>query len=244
MPRFSANLTFQFNEVPFLDRFAAASAAGFRAVEFMFPYEHEPAEVERALQAAHVENVLFNLPAGDWSKGDRGLACVPGREGEFRESVATALRYAKSLKSPLLHAMAGTKPPEARTEYLRENVRLQSPLCGGSHYANAIFYYRKRGAPPRGLVRALEKAAEAKRQLTLRTARSIDARLKLSRSAAPRSNPKGSGHSHSVRRREELRSEALANLSEAETICRAASDDHGLGSVHIAGLIYCSIRAN
>ena len=85
--------------------------------------------------------------------------------------------------------------------FTEENVRLQSPLCGGSHYANAIFYYRKRGAPPRGLVRALEKAAEAKRQLTLRTARSIDARLKLSRSAAPRSNPKGSGHSHSVRRR-------------------------------------------
>ncbi len=113
MPRFSANLTFQFNEVPFLDRFAAARAAGFHAVEFMFPYEHETAEVERALKAAEVENVLFNMPAGDWSKGDRGLACVPGREKDFRESVDKALRYVQVLKAPLLHAMAGTRPADA-----------------------------------------------------------------------------------------------------------------------------------
>ncbi len=101
-------------------------------------------------------------------------------------------------------------------------------------YTEAASYYRKRGAPKRSLVRALEKAAEAKRQLTLRTARSIDARLKRRRSGSPRGNPKGSGHSHSVRRCEELRTEALENLAEAEALCRVGDDDHGLGSVHIA----------
>jgi hydroxypyruvate isomerase len=79
----------------------------------MFPYEHETAVVERALEGAGVENVLFNLPAGDWARGDRGLACVPGRESEFRESVSKALTYARFLKAPLLHAMAGNQPSDA-----------------------------------------------------------------------------------------------------------------------------------
>lgn len=111
MPRFSAHLTFLFTELPFLDRFAAASAAGFRAVEFAFPYDHPPAVVAERLAAAHLENPVFNLPPGDWAAGERGLACLPGREAEFRRSVATALDYARALGTPRLHAMAGAVPP-------------------------------------------------------------------------------------------------------------------------------------
>ena len=113
MPRFSANLTFLFTEVPFLDRFAAAATAGFRAVEFAFPYEHPPAAVAERLAAAHLENAVFNLPPGDWAAGERGLACLPGREDEFRQGVATALDYARALGTPRLHAMAGIVPPGA-----------------------------------------------------------------------------------------------------------------------------------
>ena len=113
MPRFAANLSFLFQEVPFLDRFAVAASAGFRAVEFMFPYDHPPATVAERLTAARLENNLFNLYPGDWSAGDRGLACLPGREAEFRSSVATALSYAGVLKTPRLHAMAGIVPAGA-----------------------------------------------------------------------------------------------------------------------------------
>ncbi len=110
MPRFAANLSFMFQELPFLDRFSAAAAAGFRAVEFMFPYEHPPETVAARLTAAGLENVLFNLPPGDWAAGDRGIACVPGREEEFRRGVATALPYARALGTPRVHAMAGLIP--------------------------------------------------------------------------------------------------------------------------------------
>jgi hydroxypyruvate isomerase len=113
MPRFAANLSFQFQELPFLDRFAAAASAGFRAVEFMFPYDHPPAVLAERLNAAGLENILFNLYPGDWSASERGFACLPGREEEFRSSVATALSYAAALKTPRLHAMAGTVPAGA-----------------------------------------------------------------------------------------------------------------------------------
>jgi hydroxypyruvate isomerase len=113
MPRFSANLSFLFQEVPFLERFVAASAAGFRAVEFAFPYEHSTAEIAERLKAAQVECVLFNMPPGDWAAGERGIACLPGREAEFRAGVATALQYASALKTPRVHAMAGIVPQAA-----------------------------------------------------------------------------------------------------------------------------------
>ena len=116
MPRFAANLSFLFNEVPFLDRFRAAATAGFRAVEFMFPYEHSAGAVAECLTGPHLENILFNMPPGDWAAGDRGIACLPGREEEFRRGVATALAYARALGTTRLHAMAGIAPlgPEAR----------------------------------------------------------------------------------------------------------------------------------
>jgi hydroxypyruvate isomerase len=111
MPRFAANLSFMFNEVPFLDRFAAAAAAGFRGVEYLFPYEHTPEVMAATLKSAGVENVLFNMPAGDWAKGERGIAALPGREEEFRQGVAKALEYARVMGVTRLHAMAGIVPP-------------------------------------------------------------------------------------------------------------------------------------
>ena len=98
MPRFSANLTFLFNEVPFLERFTEAALAGFRAVEFAFPYDYQAKELASRIKAQRLEVVLFNTPPGNWEAGDRGLASLPGREHEFAASVATALRFAQALK--------------------------------------------------------------------------------------------------------------------------------------------------
>jgi 2-dehydrotetronate isomerase len=113
MPRFAANLTMMFNEVPFLDRFTAASEAGFTAVEFLFPYEHSPQEVAAKAKAAGVQIVLFNMPAGNWAAGERGIAGLPGREQEFRDGVDRALLYAEHLGVSRLHAMAGIAPAGA-----------------------------------------------------------------------------------------------------------------------------------
>ena len=113
MPRFAANLSMMFTEVPFLDRFQAAAAAGFTAVEFLFPYEHTPEEVESKSKAAGTEIVLFNMPAGNWGAGERGITGLPGREKEFREGVDKALVYAEHLGVPRLHAMAGVAPAGA-----------------------------------------------------------------------------------------------------------------------------------
>src|SRR5512133_1176780 len=107
MPRFAANLTLLFTEVPFLERFEAAARAGFRAVEFVSPYEHRPEDVARAAREAGVETVLFNLPPGDWSRGDRGMACDPARFAEVREGVERASAYADALGCTRLHCMAG-----------------------------------------------------------------------------------------------------------------------------------------
>ena len=107
MPRFAANLTMMFTEVPLLDRFAAAADCGFEAVEFLFPYDHEPEEIARRLEAANLKQALFNLPPGDWVAGYRGLAALPERRAEFQRSVETALRYARVLDVPNMHMMAG-----------------------------------------------------------------------------------------------------------------------------------------
>ena len=137
MPRFAANLSFMFNEVPFLERFAAAAAAGFRGAEFLFPYEHPPETVAKCLQTSGLENVLFNLPAGDWAGGERGIACLPGREAEFRQGVTKALEYARALGTPRLHAMAGIVPtggpaPEACQQTYLSNLRYAAGELAGA----------------------------------------------------------------------------------------------------------------
>lgn len=110
MPRFAANLSMMFNEVPFLDRFALAAKAGFKGVEFLFPYEHPAAEIAARLKDNGLQQVLFNAPAGDFGKGERGMAAIPGKQAAFRESIKLALEYATTLACPRLHIMAGLKP--------------------------------------------------------------------------------------------------------------------------------------
>lgn len=110
MPRFAANLSMMFNEIPFLDRFAAARKAGFDAVEFLFPYDYPAAELKARLADNGLTQVLFNMPPGDWAGGERGMACLPGRAGEFRDGVKKALDYAAALGCGMLHCMAGIAP--------------------------------------------------------------------------------------------------------------------------------------
>jgi len=113
MPRFAANLSLMYGEHAFLDRFAAAKRDGFTAVEFLFPYEHAPQVLAGLLKEHGLQQVLFNAPPGDMAAGDRGIACLPGRETEFRSAVAKALEYAQALSCPRIHLMAGLAPPGA-----------------------------------------------------------------------------------------------------------------------------------
>lgn len=113
MPKFAANLSMLYNEQPFLDRFAAAAQDGFKAVEYLFPYEFEAQALRQRLQDHGLQQVLFNAPPGDWAAGERGLACLPGREAEFREGLLKAIDYAVTLDCPRIHVMAGLKPAGA-----------------------------------------------------------------------------------------------------------------------------------
>ena len=119
MPQFAANLTMLFNEVPFLDRFERAAKAGFKAVEFLFPYAYAPAEIKARLDAHGLQLVLHNLPAGDWDAGERGIACLPDRVEEFRAGVARAIDYAQV---PQLNCLAGKAPAGADDATLRRTL--------------------------------------------------------------------------------------------------------------------------
>ena len=120
MPKFAANLTMLFNEVPFLDRFERAAKAGFKAVEFLFPYPFPAAEIKSRLQANGLQLVLHNLPAGNWDGGERGIACLPDRVGEFRDGVARAIEYGTALGAPQLNCLAGKAPAGVADASLRE----------------------------------------------------------------------------------------------------------------------------
>jgi hydroxypyruvate isomerase len=112
MPRLAANLTMLFNEVGFLDRFGEAARAGFRGVEFLFPYSFEAAQIAEQLDAHRLELVLHNLPAGNWEAGERGIACDPDRKAEFQDGVGRAIDYAKALGVRQLNCLAGIKPDD------------------------------------------------------------------------------------------------------------------------------------
>lgn len=118
MPRFAANLSMLFTELPFLDRFAAAAACGFPGCEIQFPYLARPEEVADKAAMAGLPITLFNAPPGDWAKGDRGLAAVPGRQDEFRDSLEVAMRYAELMDCKRIHIMAGCVPEEQWEEAL------------------------------------------------------------------------------------------------------------------------------
>jgi 2-dehydrotetronate isomerase len=111
MPKFAANLHYLFSELPFLGRFEAAALAGFKAVEFQVPYDYPTAELTARLRANALQMVLFDAPMGDWDRGDRGLAAVPGREKEFRESLAKVIQYGGALACDTVHLMAGVVGP-------------------------------------------------------------------------------------------------------------------------------------
>ena len=124
MPRFAANLTMMFTEVPFLDRFAAARAAGFDAVEFLFPYDFDAGVIAAELERHALTQALFNLPPGNWAAGERGLAALTGRQAEFRASVATALSYASVIGVKRLHVMSGIadRADPAAVQSYRDNL--------------------------------------------------------------------------------------------------------------------------
>ena len=113
MPRFAANVSTLFTETGFLERFAAAREAGFRAVEYQYPYDFAPAEVARAAREAGVEVVLHNMPQGDAQRNERGTACLPGREQRFRDDLERAIEYARAARCSSLHLMAGVVPAGA-----------------------------------------------------------------------------------------------------------------------------------
>lgn len=119
MPRFAANLSLMYTELPFLRRFEAAAQDGFRAAEFLFPYDFDAAEIAAALRAGGLQQVLFNAPPGDAAAGDRGTCSLPGREAEFRAGIERAVGYAAALQCPRLHVMAGIAGDPSQRERQR-----------------------------------------------------------------------------------------------------------------------------
>lgn len=134
MPRFAANLTMMFTEVPFLERFERAARAGFTAVEFLFPYAWPAAQIRERLDANGLTLVLHNLPAGDWDQGERGIACHPDRVAEFRDGVGRAIDYARALGVPQLNCLAGKAvegiEPGLLRQTLVDNLRFAAARLG------------------------------------------------------------------------------------------------------------------
>ncbi len=131
MPRLCANLTMLFNEVPFMERFAAAAQAGFRGVEYLFPYDYNKQQLLEALQKNNLVQVLHNLPAGNWAAGERGIGCHPQRTAEFREGVDRAIEYAVALGCTQVNCLAGIRPNhvdpmDARETFIR-NLQYAAP---------------------------------------------------------------------------------------------------------------------
>ena len=131
MPKFCANLSMLYNEVDFLDRFGAAAKSGFKGVEYLFPYAYPAAELRARLDRHQLAQVLHNLPAGDWAKGERGIACHPDRVGEFQDGVGKAIEYATALGCKQVNCLAGIAPPGVAEEKLRAtfvaNLRFAAP---------------------------------------------------------------------------------------------------------------------
>jgi 2-dehydrotetronate isomerase len=132
MPRFAANLSFLFQDLPFLDRFDAAAKAGFKAVEFLFPYEFAKGDIAARLKANGLTQALFNLPPGDWTKGERGLAAIPGREAEFEQAIKTALDYATATGCKTVHAMPGLRHHGTDRKTYITNLKKAARMAAGA----------------------------------------------------------------------------------------------------------------
>jgi hydroxypyruvate isomerase len=122
MPKFNANLTMLFNEVDFLDRFEAARRAGFNGVEYLFPYAHRKQDLAEHLRVNGLAQVLHNLPAGDWARGERGIACLPDRVAEFQDGVGVAIEYAQALQCTQLNCLAGITPAGFDPAQIRDTL--------------------------------------------------------------------------------------------------------------------------
>jgi hydroxypyruvate isomerase len=122
MPKFSVNLTMLFTDVDFMDRFEKASQFGFKGVEYLFPYGWKKEHLSKKLEKYGLQQVLHNLPAGNWGAGERGIACLPGREGEFQEGVGKAIEYAKALNCKRLNCLVGKTPQGVPPEKVRQTL--------------------------------------------------------------------------------------------------------------------------
>ncbi|UHS59914.1 MULTISPECIES: 2-oxo-tetronate isomerase [Agrobacterium] len=122
MPKFAANLSMLYTEHPFIERFAAAAADGFKAVEYVSPYEEAPEAIAAELARHSLYQVLFNLPAGDWAAGERGIACQPERIAEFKASVDRAIAYANALGCRKVNCLAGLAPVGVGVEVLEDTL--------------------------------------------------------------------------------------------------------------------------
>ena len=136
MPKFCANLTMLYNEHDFLDRFDAAARAGFRGVEYLFPYAFPKDAIAERLVKNRLTQVLHNLPAGDWAAGERGIACIPGREREFQDGVGTAIEYASALGCRQLNCLVGVPPAGVSRDQAHEttvaNLRFAASKLAGA----------------------------------------------------------------------------------------------------------------
>jgi hydroxypyruvate isomerase len=151
MPRFAANLSMMYNEVPFLERFGACAADGFEAVEFLFPYANTAQEIRDQLDRHGLQQVLFNAPPGDFEAGERGIASLPGRQDEFREGIDRAIEYAKALDCPRVHVMAGLVKREservAQRELYVDNVAWAAKRLGDAGLVTLIEPINTRDIP-------------------------------------------------------------------------------------------------
>lgn len=171
MPKFAANLTMLYADGPFLGRFGRARASGFRYVEYLFPYEYDTAALAAALADNGLQQVLFNLPAGDWAAGERGIAALPGREGEFRAGVTRAIEVAQALRVPRLNCLVGKRDPALPLADQRaamfENLRFAAAALEAAGIALLIEMLNPYDAPgflidsPRAAFEVQDRAAVA-----------------------------------------------------------------------------------
>ena len=151
MPRFAANLSFLYQDLPFLERFAQAAADGFGAVEYVSPYEVDKAIIADTLKRGGIVQALFNLPAGNWAGGERGIGCLPDRVDEFRRGVDTAIDYARALDCPTVNCLAGLAPdgvdPVLLDQTLIDNLTYAAPRLADAGIALVIEPINRRDMP-------------------------------------------------------------------------------------------------